>query len=103
MGKQRFPREWVCYGYKNDKRPVYLVSLLDALFFYDCDWDVLVNHNIEIKWSGRRDSNSRPSGWQPDALPTELLPRASKNIRLQKMRQCFFCFSFVCCRKRMGI
>ena len=28
------------------------------------------------KWSGKRDSNSRPSGWQPDALPTELLPRA---------------------------
>ena len=44
------------------------------------------------KWSGRRDSNSRPSGWQPDALPTELLPRAIKNIRLDKVRQCFFYF-----------
>jgi hypothetical protein len=28
----------------------------------------------EEKWSGRRDSNSRPSPWQGDALPTELLP-----------------------------
>ena len=26
-------------------------------------------------WSGRRDSNSRPPGWEPGALPTELLPR----------------------------
>jgi hypothetical protein len=25
--------------------------------------------------SGRRDSNSRPSAWKADALPTELLPR----------------------------
>ena len=24
--------------------------------------------------SGRRDSNSRPSAWKADALPTELLP-----------------------------
>ena len=26
-------------------------------------------------WSGRRDSNSRPSAWKADALPTELLPQ----------------------------
>ena len=26
------------------------------------------------KLSGRRDSNSRPSAWKADALPTELLP-----------------------------
>ncbi len=25
--------------------------------------------------SGRRGSNSRPSAWEADALPTELLPR----------------------------
>ena len=48
---------------------------------------------IYVKWSGRRDSNSRPSGWQPDALPTELLPRAIKTIRLKTVRQCFFCIS----------
>src|ERR1051325_189411 len=27
-------------------------------------------------WSGRRGSNSRPSAWKADALPTELLPPA---------------------------
>ena len=37
-------------------------------------------------WSGRGDSNSRPSAWQADALPTELLPHlvpngAGKGIR----------------------
>ena len=26
------------------------------------------------EWSGRRGSNSRPSAWEADALPTELLP-----------------------------
>ena len=25
--------------------------------------------------SGKRDSNSRPSAWEADALPTELLPQ----------------------------
>ena len=34
------------------------------------------------KWSGRRDSNPRPSPWQGDALPTEPLP-------LDKPRQPF--------------
>ena len=29
---------------------------------------------IVPKMSGRRDSNSRPSAWKADALPTELLP-----------------------------
>ena len=28
-------------------------------------------------WSGRRGSNSRPSAWKADALPTELLPQKS--------------------------
>ncbi len=26
------------------------------------------------KWSGRRGSNPRPSAWEADALPAELLP-----------------------------
>ena len=30
---------------------------------------VLPLNYIRIKWSGRRDSNSRPSPWQGDALP----------------------------------
>ena len=28
----------------------------------------------KAKWSGRRVSNPRPSAWEADALPTELLP-----------------------------
>ena len=28
-----------------------------------------------LLWSGRRGSNSRPSAWKADALPTELLPQ----------------------------
>ncbi len=31
--------------------------------------------NWGLEWSERRDSNSRPSPWQGDALPTELLSR----------------------------
>ena len=31
-------------------------------------------------WSGRRDSNSRPSPWQGDALPTEPRPQRSQII-----------------------
>src|SRR4030042_887422 len=28
------------------------------------------------RWSGKRDSNPRPSAWEADALPTELFPLA---------------------------
>src|SRR6185312_13423351 len=35
-----------------------------------------------LKWSGRRDSNSRRPPWQGGALPTELLPRERRSIRL---------------------
>ena len=31
-------------------------------------------------WSGKRGSNSRPSAWKADALPTELLPRTIKFV-----------------------
>src|SRR4029079_6669564 len=34
------------------------------------------------KWSGRRDSNPRPSPWQGDALPTEPLPLEERDHRL---------------------
>ena len=30
-----------------------------------------------MSWSGKRGSNSRPSAWKADALPTELLPQIS--------------------------
>src|SRR6476619_7570964 len=33
------------------------------------------------KWSGRRDSNPRPSPWQGDALPTEPLPLGAARRR----------------------
>src|SRR5436190_364940 len=32
-----------------------------------------------FNWSGRRDSNSRPSAWKADALPTELHPLKTKD------------------------
>ena len=31
-------------------------------------------------WSGKRGSNSRPSAWKADALPTELLPQNLKKV-----------------------
>ena len=36
----------------------------------------------EIIWSGKRDSNPRPSAWEADALPTELFPRSLQLIIL---------------------
>src|SRR5262245_58350846 len=33
-----------------------------------------------IAWSGRRDSNPRPSPWQGDALPAEPRPRCGRRI-----------------------
>ena len=29
---------------------------------------------VKTPWSGERDSNSRPSAWEADVLPTELSP-----------------------------
>ncbi len=34
-------------------------------------------------WSGKRDSNPRPSAWEADALPTELFPRSCRQICLE--------------------
>ena len=31
--------------------------------------------SAKTSWSGKRDSNPRPSAWEADALPTELFPR----------------------------
>ncbi len=39
------------------------------------------------KWSGRRDSNPRPSPWQGDALPTEPLPLETHDHRLRWCRE----------------
>ena len=35
---------------------------------------------LQIKWSGRRGSNSRHSAWKADTLPTELLPQISEMV-----------------------
>ena len=44
-------------------------------------------------WSGKRDSNPRPSAWEADALPTELLPHfLCKNID-------FLVFDYIMLRK----
>src|SRR5688572_31288701 len=37
-------------------------------------------------WSGRRDSNSRPSAWKADALPTELHPPEEFQIPERRRR-----------------
>ena len=34
-------------------------------------------NDTSIQWSGRRDSNPRPSAWKANALSTELLPQIS--------------------------
>ena len=42
---------------------------------WKCSTPELHWHTLKgIKWSGRRDSNPRPSAWKADALPTELRP-----------------------------
>ena len=44
-------------------------------------------HILAEKWSGKRDSNSRPQPWQGCALPTELFPHV---IEVAHYRE--FCF-----------
>ena len=41
---------------------------------------------LKPKKSGKRDSNPRPSAWEANALPTELLPQ-KRNTNLQKFWQ----------------
>lgn len=36
--------------------------------------------------SGKRDSNPRPSAWEADALPTELLPQKSPLLKENPQR-----------------
>ena len=55
------------------------------------------NSLIFYQMSGKRDSNSRPSAWEADALPTELFPRdVSANIGF------FFFPTKYSSRKRIG-
>jgi hypothetical protein len=40
---------------------------------------IVRNDLFYLVWSGKRDSNPRPSAWEADALPTELFPLALLN------------------------
>ena len=40
----------------------------------------MTNLELVCKWCGTPGSNRRPSDWQPDALPTELVPLLDANI-----------------------
>ena len=44
-----------------------------------------ISIRTSVLLSGKRDSNSRPSAWEADALPTELLPHC-----VAKVGQIFF-------------
>ena len=48
-----------------------------------------------VKWSGRRDSNSRRPPWQGGALPTELRPqcRVQRSRRVTGSVNCYFRFT----------
>ena len=47
-----------------------------------------------LKWSGRRDSNSRQSAWKADTLPTELLPQSVLILSFQVFYGFKFSVSF---------
>ena len=52
--------------------------------------EVLPLNYIRLCWSGRRDSNSRPSPWQGDALPLShfrVLWWREKDLNLRSLRQ----------------
>ena len=50
-------------------------GLLQKVIFTQQDKDEDKTDPNGFVWSGKRDSNSRPSPWQGDALPTELFPQ----------------------------
>ena len=49
-------------------------------------------------WSGKRDSNPRPSAWEADALPTELFPLV---VGLGNAKVAIFLIYYLC-RKAVG-
>ena len=61
---------------------------------------------LSKNWSGRRDSNPRPSAWKADALPTELLPQngpqmyAFNDIFQHMKNKC--CYMVMACVGRAG-
>ena len=53
------------------------------------------------RMSGRRDSNSRPSAWKADALPTELLPQ--NGPQMYTFKNIFQHMKFKCCYMVHGL
>jgi hypothetical protein len=53
----------------------------DPLFPKQVRYQAALRPDILLAWSGKRDSNSRPSAWEADALPTELFPQAGAHYR----------------------
>ena len=45
-------------------------------------WPAMSEPKGRVEWSGRRDSDPRPSTWKADALPTELLPHQNLQERV---------------------
>ena len=41
------------------------------------------NHLYNTGWSGKRDSNPRPSAWKADALANWAIPASSTNLKIQ--------------------
>ena len=54
-------------------------TLMQLLGFYNC-----INI-LDINWCGTPVSNRRPSAWQADALPTELVPHWMVNILFKRV------------------
>ena len=46
--------------------------------------------------SGKRDSNPRPSAWEANALPTELLPQKALFVRRKGVRAWFQSLTPLC-------
>ena len=50
-------------------------------FLANFGWEIFAHETRFPIWSGRPVSNRRPSPWQGDVLPTELLPRNKINYK----------------------
>ncbi len=53
--------------------------------------------------SGKRGSNSRPSAWEADALPTELLPQVKNKQPLLDVDDAKVCIIFGMTKRFFGI
>lgn len=71
----------------------------------DADCSANLRSYEERKWSGQQDSNLRPSGPKPDALPGCAIPRAVDGLRFIRVRDVrqerSKCVSFAFCGNRL--